>query len=155
MNFSKTYFLLFSTKQHKVTNIQIKGPDSIILNTNSTKFLGLLLDSTISWKAHITELVSKLTKACYAIGAVKPVMSREALRNIYFSYFHSFTSDGDIFWGKSHEAHEVFEIEKRATSILTTISKRDSYRLLFKELKILSQPSQYIYIFIISICSRK
>ena len=49
------------------SNIQIKGPDSIILNTNSTKFLGLLLDNTLSWKAHITELVSKLTKACYAI----------------------------------------------------------------------------------------
>ena len=128
------------------SNIQIKGPDSIILNTNSTKFLGLLLDNTLSWKAHITELVSKLTKACYAIPAVKPVMSREALRNIYFSYFHSLMSYGDIFWGNSHEAHEVFKIQKRAIRILTNKSKQDSCRLLFKELKILTQPSQYIYI---------
>jgi hypothetical protein len=37
--------------------------------------------------------------ACYAIRAVKPYMSQESLRVIYFSYFHSIMSYGIIIWG--------------------------------------------------------
>ena len=82
-------------------------------------------------------------------------MSHEALRNIYFSYFHSSMSYGDIFWGNSQEVHEVFKIQKRAIRILTNKSKRDSCRLLFKELKILTQPPQYIYSLLVFVSENK
>ena len=64
-------------------------------------------------------------------------------------------SYGDIFWGNSHETHEVFKTQKRAIRILTNKSKQDSYRLLFKELKILTQPLQYIYSLLIVVAENK
>lgn len=145
INFNKDHFLQFLTNQQKKVNIQTVVPDSIIPNVNSTKFLGLLLDSSLSWKAHITELSSKQNKACYAIRATKPIMSLRALRTIYFSYFHSLMSYGVIFWGNSHIANDIFKIRKRIVRILTNKSKRESCRFLFKELKILTLPSQYIF----------
>jgi hypothetical protein len=145
INFSKMLFVQFLTKQYNAVNIQIKGPGEIISNATNMKFLGLWLDNTLSWKAHITELMMKLTKACYAIRAVKPIMSQGTLRNIYFSYFHSLMSYGYIFWGNSHAAYDVFKMQKRAIRILSNKSKRDSCRNLFKDLQILTQPSQYIY----------
>jgi len=99
MNYEKTHFLQFLTKQHSKFNVLIVIPDSIIHNVNSTKFMGLTIDSTLSWKGHILDLSTKLNKAGYAISAVKSLMSLKALKTIYFSYFHAIMSYGVIFWG--------------------------------------------------------
>ena len=85
LNCKKTHFLQFFTKQQNKVNIQIVVPDSIISNINSTKFLGLTIDSTLSWKEHISDLISKLNKACYAIRAIKPYMFLNVLKTVYFS----------------------------------------------------------------------
>jgi hypothetical protein len=44
---------------------------------HSTKFLGLTVDTSLSWKYHIEKLKSKLNKACYTINSVKLFMSLE------------------------------------------------------------------------------
>jgi len=44
--------------------MQIIASNTISTNINSTRFLGLIIDSTLSWKDHIVELTSKLNKAC-------------------------------------------------------------------------------------------
>jgi hypothetical protein len=69
--------------------IQIVASNSVITNINSTTFLGVTIDSTLSWREHIVNLTSKLNKACYAIRAIKPFMTSNVLRTVYFSYFHS------------------------------------------------------------------
>jgi hypothetical protein len=145
MNSEKTQFLQFLTKQHSRFNVQILIPDSIIPNVYSTKFLWLTLIHTLSWKSHILDLSSKLNKACYAIRAVKLVMSPKTLKTVYFSYFHSIMSYGVIFWGNSYGSKEIFAIQKRIIRILTNKSKHDSCWDLFKQLQILMLPSQYIY----------
>jgi hypothetical protein len=141
----KNHFLQFLTKQHNKSNVQIIVPDSFIPNVNSTKFVRLTIDNTLSWKGHILDLSSKLNKACYAIRAVKSFMSLKALKTVYFSCFHSIMSDEVIFWGNSCVSNDIFKIQKRITRILNIKSKRDSCRHLFKHLQILTLPSQYIY----------
>ena len=63
----KTHFLQFTTRQYNKFNVQIVVPGSVLPTVNSTKFLGLTVDSTPSWKGHILDLSAKLNKACYAI----------------------------------------------------------------------------------------
>ena len=63
LNYNKTTFLQFFTKKNKKIKIQITASNSIITNINSTKFLGLILDSTLSWNDQIIALTSKLNKA--------------------------------------------------------------------------------------------
>lgn len=87
LNFNKTHFLQFLTKQQKKVTFQIIVSDSIIANINSTKFVGLLIDNTVSWKGHILELTSKLNKACYAIRAVRSIMSLQSLKLFIFLPF--------------------------------------------------------------------
>jgi len=145
LNYNKTTFLQFLTKKNKEIKIQIIASNSIITNINSTKFLGLILDSTLSWNDQIIALTSKLNKACYAIRAVKSCMSPDVLRTIYFSYVHSLISYGIIFWGNSRFSTNIFKIQKRIIRIITNTGRRDSCRQLFKQLQILPLPSQYIY----------
>jgi hypothetical protein len=112
LNCEMTHFVQFLTKNQNALKIQIVASNSIITNTNSTKFLGLVIDSTMSWKEHIIELTSKLNKACYAIRTLKSLMSPDVLRILYFSYFHTIMTYGIIFWANSHNSINIFRIQK-------------------------------------------
>ena len=72
----------FLTKKHNEIKMQINASNKIISNINSTRFLGLIIDSTLSWKDHIVELTWKLNKACYGIRAIKPFKSLDILKMI-------------------------------------------------------------------------
>jgi hypothetical protein len=61
-------------------NKQIATPTDI-------NFLGLITDNTLSWKGQIDWLTSKFGSASYAIRAIKPYMSLEIIRIIYFHIF--------------------------------------------------------------------
>jgi hypothetical protein len=145
LNCNKTHFLQFLTKNKKEVPIQIMSSNSLITNLNSIKFLGLTIDSTLSWKDHMVELTTKLNKTCFAIRTIKTFMSFNVLRTVYFSYFHTLLSYGIIFWGNSCLSANIFKIQKRIIRIITNKGKRGFCRQLFKTLQILTVPSQYTY----------
>ena len=136
----------FWSKKQNEGKIQILVPNSINSNFNNTKFLGLIIDNSLSWKDHITAITSKLNKACYAIRLLKPFLTMNTLRMIYFSYAHSVFSYGIIFWGnlQAHHTNSIFKIQKRIIRIITNSGSHDTCQQLFKHLQILSLPSQYI-----------
>ena len=113
------------------------------------------MDTTLTWKHRIGELTSRLNKACYAIGAIKPYMTLDVLRNTYCSYIHSIISYGIIFWGISSHSEEIFKIQKRIIRIIMNSSKNASCRQLFKELNILPLQSQYIFSILLFVTKNK
>jgi len=124
--------------------MQIISSHTIITNTNSTRFLGLIIDSSLSWKDHISELTSKLNEARYAIREIKPFMSLDVMKIIHYSYVHSVVSYSIIFGGNSHLSGSIFKIQKRIR-IITNAGRQDSCCQLYKKLQILPLPSQYIF----------
>ena len=99
LNYDKTYFLQFLTKTDYEINLQASFGNRKIATALSLRFLGLTIDTTLTWKHQIRELTSRRNKACYAIRSIKPFMSLDVLRSSYFSYVHSIISFGIIFWG--------------------------------------------------------
>jgi len=63
LNFNKTYCMHFSAKSKLLIDIKLSYKVNQITNTLSTRFLGLTLDSTLSWNLHIEQLSSKLNSA--------------------------------------------------------------------------------------------
>jgi hypothetical protein len=88
LNAEKTQYMQFVTKTSPLIDLHIMYKNKEIANTSDTKFLGLTLDNTFSWKNHIDAIVPKLSSACFEVRAVKPFLSQESLRMVYFSYFH-------------------------------------------------------------------
>ena len=78
----------------------------------NTKFLGLVTDNNLSWGFHIAEIISKLNKACYVIRSVKPFISSEVLRTIYFALVHSIITYGLILWGTSAYSSHIQDSKK-------------------------------------------
>jgi len=140
----KTNFVQFFAKQAKNTLNSIAYEKNYILNSDSTSFLGLTLDKTLSWKLHIDQLCSKLKSACFILRTLSSILTQQNMKIIYFSYFHSIMTYGVIFWGNSTDRNNVFKLQKRAIRLNTNSSNRTSCRRLFKELGILPLQSQYI-----------
>jgi hypothetical protein len=86
---NKTKSVQFLTKPSALTNLNINHGDILINNTNALKFLGLIIDSTLSWKEHIKYTASKLSSTCYAIRILTSILSLENLLMMYNAYVHS------------------------------------------------------------------
>jgi hypothetical protein len=73
--------------------------NKLIANVSNAKFLGIVTDNTSSWRIPIEHIGTKLSAACHAMGSVKPYMSQETLKMVYYSCLHSIMSYRLIFWG--------------------------------------------------------
>jgi hypothetical protein len=145
LNYNKTQFIPFVTTNNQTTHLDISYNNRYIPDDTNTQFLGITIDSSLSWKQHIDNLMVKLSRACYAIRSLRPFISHESLRMNYFSYFHTVMSYGKIFWGNTLYSNNIFKLQKRVIRIITNSRNRDSCRELFKELNILPFYSQYIF----------
>jgi len=114
-------------------------------SSSNTKFLGLIIDDSLPWKAHIDQMMSKLNTACFAIQTIQAIMSPENLRMVYFTYIHSIKSYGIFFGGNQPYSDKIFKIQKRVIKFITNSRMRDSYRELSKKLETLPSYSQYIF----------
>jgi hypothetical protein len=96
---SLNYDTKFSAKHDCTNSLRAKYNNKNLLETNNVKFLGMILDNTISWKKHIKSLKGKLNKACYIIRNSKQYLSITALKMVYEYYasFHSRITYGLIF----------------------------------------------------------
>jgi hypothetical protein len=116
-----------------------------VKSSSQTKFLGLIIDDSLSWRAHIDHIMSKLNTACFVIRTIQPIMSTETLRMVYFAYVHSIISFGIILGGNQPHSEKIFKLQKRVIRVITHSKMRDSCRELFKRLEILPLYSQYIF----------
>jgi hypothetical protein len=119
------------------------------------KFIGLVIANSLSWKEHITQLILKLSKACYVLRSIRPFMSQDALKTVYHSYLHSLISYGIIFWGNSLYSLHIFRLQKKAVRIITGSRTKDSCRELFKHLMILPLQTQYNFFLLIFVVDNK
>jgi len=145
LNLTKTHFIRFVTKNDNHNEINIKYDNKLLRATNTTKFLDLAVNCLLTWTNHINYLTKKLSKTCYVIRNIKPHLSMSSLKMVYHSLFHSITSYGILFWGNSPHSPIIFKMQKRVLRILVGVGYRDSCRELFKEQKILTLTSQYIF----------
>lgn len=120
---------------------------SILFNgteKTSAKFLGLHIDSSISWSIHISETIKKLSSALYSIRKIKKLATHSMVRLTYFSNFHSIATYGILLWGSTSEAEKIFMMQKKAVRILCNLKQMDSCREAFQTQEILTIPATYI-----------
>jgi hypothetical protein len=79
--------LLFIWLKHVLISVT-----SFIDASGSLRILYNACNYILSWKAYIDSVVPRLSLACFAMRMVKPLLSQEALKMVYCSYFHSIMS---------------------------------------------------------------
>jgi hypothetical protein len=112
---------------------------------NSIQFLGIIIDSSLTWREHTDYINSKLNSLRYMVRSLRPVLGLKMIMQIYFSYVHSVLNYGIIFWGTSPHSQSIFITQKRIVRCMMKAKPKDSCRELFKELGILTLYFQYIF----------
>jgi hypothetical protein len=84
-----------------------------------------------------------------------PYMSALSLTTIYYAFFHSAFSYGNIFWGNLLHSSIIFRIKNKAIRIMEGCGNRVLCRNLFKKLKNLPLTSQYMLSLLMFIVQNK
>jgi len=86
----------------------------------------------LEWKKLLSTdtIVPKLSSVTFAIRTVKPFLSQDSLKMIYYSYFHSIMTYGIIFWGNSHYSNTIFRLQKKIIRIIVGLRNRLMQRTL-------------------------
>jgi len=79
----KTQCVHFTLKHTVLYEAPIGYNNNFFSNSTSTKFLGVITENTLSWKAHIDHLLPKVCLARYRIRTIKPFMCQENLKSIH------------------------------------------------------------------------
>jgi hypothetical protein len=102
LNYNKTHDLQFSMKNSMDYALKLIYQDNYVKRSSHTKFLELIIDDSLLWKAYIDHIMSKLNTACFVIQMLQVTMYIETLRMVFFAKVHSIKAFGIIFGGTNH-----------------------------------------------------
>jgi hypothetical protein len=128
----------FSSNFSNRTLDAIESNDYKINFTHSIKFLGIIIESSLTWKEHIDYINSKLNSLGYMVRSLRLVLGLKTIKQIYFSYVHSVLNYSIIFWGNSPHSRSIFITQKRIVRIIMKAKAKDSCGEMFSKLGILT-----------------
>ena len=116
LNIDKTNFVLFHSIQKSITK-----PVTLIINkkaisqANYVKYLGVLIDSNLSWKFHIHDLCKKISKTIGVLYKIRRLVNSHILTNLYYAMIYPFLIYGINVWGSAsqHLLNPVLVLQKK------------------------------------------
>ena len=111
----------------------------------SVKYLGVYIDSGLTWEAHAVNLAKKLNKIIFTIRFLRDQVCRITLTKVYYGYFYPHLTYAILCWGHSPHASLVFGAQRRCVRVMGGLRYRDCCRSLFKDCRIMTVPCIYIF----------
>ena len=144
LNTSKTKFSIFhptSKKRFIPAELPIlKINDTYISRDSVTKFLGVLIDENLNWKAQIADISSKVSKSIGLLYKATPILNKTLLKQLYYAFVHSYLSYANIAWGSTHKSklETLYRRQKHAIRIINFKTRLTHSKPLFLDMKILN-----------------
>ena len=136
----RTNYVIFHSPAKKVDGfIQIKLGRNPIERIHHIKYLGVLVDSTLSWKPHVTELSKKLAKSVGIFFKIRHYVTLETLKLLYYSLFYCFISYCTSVWGLTHPSvlDPLSKLQKKVIRAILFKDQLTHSTPLFSKLQIL------------------
>ena len=140
LNVKKTEMIFFKSKQKKFQgDLNIKLSGKRLYPTESVKYLGVKIDTGLSWQYHVNDLSVKLNRANALLFKMRKYVSCKILRSIYFAIFHSYLSYCCLIW--AHNCSTIQQIvilqQKKAVRIINFQPRNSHTSHLFTQSSIL------------------
>jgi hypothetical protein len=108
------------------------------------RLLGFMLDSKLTWKDHLAQVSSRLSRVCYLLLKLRHMVTEPYLVTVYHTMFHSHVRYGLLLWGHAPGVDAVLKIQKRAIRLITFSDRLAHCKPIFIRLGIMTVYSQYI-----------
>ena len=106
-------------------------------NVNKIKYLGVLLDSGMTWGVHISTVVSKISRAIGCIRRIKEWLSFKILKNLYFAMILPYIDYCNTAWGSCAKIHrdKIQKLQNKYARMILNKDYHTSQRSLLHMLK--------------------
>ena len=140
LNVDKTNFVVFSPPQKKLTyylNLCIN--DIPIDCKNNVNYLGIKLDSHLTFKPHVHYITKKIKRSIGILSKLSHYVNSKILIQLYYSLIYPYLTYGISVWGNTYitTLKPLYMLQKRAVRIITFSAFDEHSSPLFKQLAIL------------------
>ena len=127
LNIAKTNFVIFHPYNKPLNKkITIKIYKNAISEKDHVKYLGILIDSTLTWRTHIDNLSSKLSKNIGLLYKIRPYIDTKLMKTLYYSLIYSHLTYGIEVWGSADYIHinRILISQKKIVRLITFCDNR-------------------------------
>ena len=122
-------------------HVEVKLNNNIIPRVETTKFLGVIVDSRLTWTYHINEIENKISKSIGIIYRLSFYLPKSVLRILYCCLILPYLSYCNVVWANTYHSH-LKKICSLQTKIIRIISAANNMPFilsdsLFHSLKLL------------------
>lgn len=132
LNVLKTKYISFALKtngiapeSHKITAHRCDLPSvtttpcscPVLERTASIKYLGVLMDQTLTFKPHLTLTAARLRKLIYIFRTLRHIADRKVIKTVYYALAHSLLEYCITIWGGAAKSH-LIELERAQRALL-------------------------------------
>ena len=103
INLDKTYFIIFHPYNKPLKKqITIKINKKAIKEQCFIKYLGVLIDSKLSWKHYVSKI--SISRSLGIMYKLQPFLPLKIMKNVYYSLIYSHLVHGIEVWGSAEKS---------------------------------------------------
>ena len=121
LNISKTNFVIFSAVNKPLKNVTILLGKQAIAQKDYVKYLGVLIDSKLSFKVHISSVSKKIARTIGLMYKLRYYMNQQTLVMIYHSLIYPFLIYAAPIWGNACDSFItcIHKLQKKVVRLIT------------------------------------
>ena len=124
--------------------MKVQKKDKLIIDGNNiemtdcVKYLGIHVDSKLSWKSHVAFINNKINQVIGIMSKVRKLLNIESMKKIYYTLMHSRLIYCQETWGTACKTtlDPLVKAQKKAMRIIVKAKYRAHTKPIFQSLKI-------------------
>ena len=130
-NVMKTQYMVFTSKNKSVPDIDIRINNVCIERGYVTKFLDILIDFQLNWKQHIEYTCKKLSKCIGILSKARRKLHKPSLITLYHSFAYPYLIYCNQVWGNNYPTvnNSLVLIQKKLVRTITCSSYRATFNV--------------------------
>ena len=142
VNPRKCNFIVFSNrnKSYDTDSVKVKLNNVEIPRVEKTKFLGVNLDSKLTWKFHIQETEKKISKNIGIISRLSYMLPTDVLRMLYSTLVLPYLSYCNLVWGSTFQSSlkKLISKQNKIVRVIYGANPRSKVGPLYSKLNLLT-----------------
>ena len=144
LNTKKTFQVIFKAPNKVISNpdvFNLSMGNSQLATISSTKFLGIEIDSNITFKTHIGQICRKLNYILLLMRSIRQFLDVPTMTNLYYTFFYPHLA-------AQCDLNQIVLLQKAALCVILKIHARNHVASNFQRLKIMpvSMLFEYRYV---------
>ena len=146
LNVAKTHYMFFKlSKKCILSNTRLLINNAIVSEVQSTKFLGIIIDSNLKWTENINLIKTKISKGIGIIAKARKYLKQSTLLTMYYAFIYPHLTYCIEVWGSASKSlmEPLFKVQKRIGRIIAGVPYKAHTDPIFTSLKILDLAKIY------------